>query len=53
MSHIRHWAHAGATTPPRVRDQAREVLALVVFSAGLSSGVALLLVLAVRLGGQG
>ncbi|MGN0065033.1 MAG: hypothetical protein ACI379_12395 [Nocardioides sp.] len=53
MSHIRHLAHAAAVEPPRVRHQARDVLALVAFSAGLSTAVAFLLVLVVRLGGQG
>lgn len=38
---------------PRVRHQAREVCAVMAFSAAVSVGLALALVLLVSLGGQG
>ncbi|HWJ83324.1 MAG TPA: hypothetical protein VNS55_13890 [Nocardioides sp.] len=40
--------HSGAV--PRVREQARDVLVLMTFSAGVSVGTALLLLLASGLG---
>ena len=39
--------------PPRVRDQAREVLAVVAFSAVTASSLALALLLILNLGRQG
>jgi hypothetical protein len=42
-----------AATPPRVRDQAREVVAVVAFSAVTAFCLALALLLIVNLGGQG
>jgi hypothetical protein len=42
------------TTPqPRVREQARDVLALMAFSAAISVGLALLLLLSFGLSGSG
>lgn len=42
-----------STREPRVRDQAREALAVMVLSAGLSIGCAMALVLLIAAGGQG
>lgn len=45
--------NATTTREPRVRDQAREALAVMVMSAGLSVGCAVALVLIIAAGGQG
>ena len=42
-----------STRETRVRDQAREALAVMVLSAGLSVGCAMALVLLIAAGGQG
>lgn len=45
--------HTTSAREPRVRDQAREALAVMVLSAGLSIGCAMALVLLIAAGGQG
>jgi hypothetical protein len=49
MSDIGQLGHGAA---PRVRDQARDVAALALFSAGVSGVLTLALLVVVRLGGQ-
>jgi len=53
MSTTHHLGHTAAAPPSRVRDQAREVVALIAFSAGAASCLALALLLLVHLGQQG
>ena len=53
MSHTQSLGRTAAATPPRVRDQAREAMALRVFSAATASSIALALVLLASLGRQG
>jgi len=53
MSTTHHLGHTATAPPSRVRDQAREVVALIAFSAGAASCLALALLLLVHLGQQG
>lgn len=53
MSNIQSLGRTTAGRPLRVRDQAREVLALIVFSAATASALAFGLLLLVQLGQQG
>ena len=53
MSHTQSLGRTAAGTPPRVRDQAREVLAVVAFSALTASSLAVALLLLMSLGRQG
>jgi hypothetical protein len=48
-----HFAGRATQQPLRVRDQAREALSVLVFSAVTATALSLLLMLLVRLGGQG
>ena len=53
MSNAESWGRPRAGRPPRVRDQAREVLAVVAFSALMASALALGLLLLTTVGRQG
>ena len=53
MSHTQSLGRTPAQVPPRVRQQAREVLALMTFSAGAATGIALALLLLLQLGQRG
>ena len=53
MSTTHHLGRPAAAAPLRVRDQAREVLTLIAFSAATASCLAFTLLLLVRLGHQG
>ena len=53
MSHTQSMGHASAEGSQRVRDQAREVLALMAFSAAMATGISLLLMLLLHLGQRG
>jgi hypothetical protein len=53
MSTSQPLARTAAAPPLRVRDQAREALALVAFSAATASALALGLLVLTHLGGQG
>jgi hypothetical protein len=50
MSHTQSLGRATADVPLRVRDQAREVLVLVAFSAATASALTLALMLLLELG---
>ncbi|WP_167288572.1 hypothetical protein [Nocardioides seonyuensis] len=53
MSHIQSLESAAADAPLRVRDQAREVLVLIAFSAATASASTLALMLLLQLGQRG
>ena len=53
MSNAQYLGRTTAGTPARVRDQAREALAVAAFSAVTASCLALALLLLVNLGRQG
>lgn len=53
MSHTQSLGRTAAEVPQRVRDQAREVLALVTFSAVTASALALGLMLMLHLSQRG
>ena len=53
MSNAQSLGRTAAGTPPRVRDQAREVLAVVAFSALTATALAVGLLLLMNLGRQG
>ncbi|MCD6638403.1 MAG: hypothetical protein LT071_00625 [Nocardioides sp.] len=53
MSNAHYVGRSAAPVPLRVRDQAREVVAVVAFSAVTASGLALALLLVASLGRQG
>ena len=53
MSTTQPWGRAAAAPPLRVRDQAREVVALIAFSAATASALAFALLLLAHLGRQG
>lgn len=53
MSHTQSLGRTAADVPQRVRDQAREVLAVVAFSAATATGLTLALMLLIHLGQQG
>ncbi|CAA9383302.1 MAG: hypothetical protein AVDCRST_MAG32-1808 [uncultured Nocardioides sp.] len=53
MRNTQSWERTAAGTPARVRDQAREVLAVVTFSAVTASCLAVALLLLANLGRQG
>jgi hypothetical protein len=50
MSSTQSWERASAAEPLRVRDQARDAVVLVAFSAATASGLALALLLLTHLG---
>lgn len=52
MQHSRTWGHAVVAQPVRVREQVRQTMALVAFSAVVSSAAAGALMLALALGGR-
>ena len=53
MSHTQSLGRTPAGAPPRVRDQARESLTLMAFSAFTATSLALALLLLTHLGRQG
>ena len=53
MSTTQHLGRTAVATPLRVRDQAREAVALIAFSAATASVLALALLLLTYLGSQG
>ena len=53
MSSTQSWDSTSAAPPLRVRDQAREAAALIVFSAATASALAVALLLLTHLGRQG
>ena len=53
MQHSRTWGHHPVAVPPvRVRDRARQTMALVAFSAVVSTAAAGALMLVLALGGR-
>ena len=53
MSTTQPWARTTAARPPRERDQAREAVALIAFSAATASALAFALLLLAHLGHRG